>query len=532
MTTTTATAAIKKLGSFASGSASRLQNAWELIAKVLTFSPADERVLPKRNLSVAIEKGGISVAYGSRIFSRNVISGAKEYSFAEGKYPQPEEVASSAALSMNEFGISGTEVTLSIPKSWSIIKTAEFPSSVKENLAAAIGYEMDRLTPFTAEEAYFDFKVLRETAEKITVLLMAARLETIRPYISALQDGGLNVTALSVNLAGMCALCRHAEKNSDSIFLNVEEGGFEGALSVNGSLRASFSQSFTDEDDNGKAERIIAEVRAVAAASNGRRNLPVLASLHDNCIVLKEPLRSGLGMPFKVLAETDMKLGLGTAKRIPYSSVGSVLHSLWSKSDGFNLLKKGQVAKQKTPILLTLILAAGIVAATGFYMMQPLKLEEKKLAEIERQLGPRKQEVKKVEALKKELEALENDMATIRQFKESRPLSLNIVKELTAVIPKTAWLSRVRVTETGVEIEGHTGASATELLPKLEASKLFRKAEFGSPTFRDAKTAQERFNIKMEIEGSKKLEDMVKKEEAPGKSGAKSSAQGVKDEKK
>jgi hypothetical protein len=61
----------------------------------------------------------------------------------------------------------------------------------------------------------------------------------------------------------------------------------------------------------------------------------------------------------------------------------------------------------------------------------------------------------------------------------------------------------VRVTETTVEIEGYA-SSATELLPKLEASKLFRKSEFASPTFRDARMNADRFVIKMEIKGVKK----------------------------
>jgi hypothetical protein len=40
----------------------------------------------------------------------------------------------------------------------------------------------------------------------------------------------------------------------------------------------------------------------------------------------------------------------------------------------------------------------------------------------------------------------------------------------------------------------------------------FRKAEFASPTFRDARMNADRFNIKMEIEGIEK-EEMEKKGE-------------------
>jgi hypothetical protein len=39
------------------------------------------------------------------------------------------------------------------------------------------------------------------------------------------------------------------------------------------------------------------------------------------------------------------------------------------------------------------------------------------------------------------------------------------------------------------------------LVPKLEASPFFKKVEFASPTYRDPKLNQDRFQIKMEIEG-------------------------------
>ena len=77
---------------------------------------------------------------------------------------------------------------------------------------------------------------------------------------------------------------------------------------------------------------------------------------------------------------------------------------------------------------------------------------------------------------------------------------LDLLREMTRVLPKNAWLSRVRFTESTVEIEGYA-ASATDIVPKLEASGYFKKVEFSSPTFRDVRLNADRFLIKMEIEG-------------------------------
>ena len=119
----------------------------------------------------------------------------------------------------------------------------------------------------------------------------------------------------------------------------------------------------------------------------------------------------------------------------------------------------------------------------------------------------KKEEAKKVEGLRKEAESISAEIALINNFKNDRIMTLNILRELTSILPKNAWLSRARLTSTSVDIEGYAG-TATGLLPKLEASKYFRKVEFASPTVRDAKMNTERFNIKMEREDTNKGEQI------------------------
>jgi len=83
------------------------------------------------------------------------------------------------------------------------------------------------------------------------------------------------------------------------------------------------------------------------------------------------------------------------------------------------------------------------------------------------------------------------------------------------VLPSTVWLTRTRITGETVEIEGYA-STATEILPKLEQSKMFRKVEFTSPTIRDVRMNADRFVLKMELEGFEKKgsgEDKNEKEE-------------------
>jgi general secretion pathway protein L len=125
-------------------------------------------------------------------------------------------------------------------------------------------------------------------------------------------------------------------------------------------------------------------------------------------------------------------------------------------------------------------------------------MEQKRIEEIDRRIGLLKPELKKVEALKKEEQTIAADIKTIDNFKKQSTLSIEVLKEMTSILPAKTWLTRMRITENTVEIEGYA-ASATEIVPKLENSKYFQKVEFASPTFRDPRQNNERFVIKMEL---------------------------------
>lgn len=507
--------AIRKLTSLAAGSGHRLRRMGRSLLRAVTFSVADDLIFPQKNLSVSIEKGGLSIAYGTRFLSGITVKKTKEVTFGDDRYPHPDEAAASVTLAVNEFGAPRSNVTLSIPKAWTIIKTAEFPATVKENLADVVSYELDRLTPFTAEDAFFDFRLLSEDKGKITVLIVAAKADTIRSYITRFTENGFTVGRIAVTLLGFGTLCRRMKNGSNTIFIKINAGEYEGAWFSQGSIPRIFSGSFGSDELNTRVSAVASEVKSVLDdAKAGGRSPGITILMKENDPALAELLKIRIAAPLTFLgqAETGLKFQGEATKRTPFAAVGALADSLQVKEQGPNLLTKGVYKKQKPPMALTVVLALAVVAALAMYLVAPLRFEEKRLAEITRQISSKRDEVKKVEGLKKEVDAINAEIESIKSFKESKPLDLNILKELTTVLPKNTWLTRVRITETGVDIEGYA-ASATELLPKLEASPYFRKVEFASPTFRDARMNSDRFVVKMEIEGIKKTEQGAKKTE-------------------
>jgi Tfp pilus assembly protein PilN len=286
--------------------------------------------------------------------------------------------------------------------------------------------------------------------------------------------------------------------------MEIDKNEYEGALFLDGSINGILTGSFLSEDEKSKVETLSGEIvsllDAVKAQGRSPRIVFLLKGLNPS---FQEQLKLHLNQPVKILNGTNMKLRpSGPQKGIPYAATGGVLESLWPKAKGLDLLKKGRYEKQKTPFSLTTILVLAILVMWSLYMVAPLRIEKKRLEEIDHQISLRKEDVKKVEALKKEIETVDTEVSTIDDFKGNRPMVLDVIKELTTILPQTTWLTRVRITETTVDIEGYA-SSATGLIPKLEASKYFKKAEFASPTFRDARQNADRFIIKMEIEGTK-----------------------------
>ena len=167
---------------------------------------------------------------------------------------------------------------------------------------------------------------------------------------------------------------------------------------------------------------------------------------------------------------------------------------------GINLLARGVHLRPKPPLALTVLLGAALIAAGLFWLVSPLQTEEQRIAMIDREIASRKDEVKKIEMLKKEIDGLGKEIAAINAFRTSRPLTLDLLKELTRVLPANVWLSRMRLTDSAIEIEGYAD-SAADTLPRLESSPHFQKVEFASPTTRDARLKADRFIVKMEVEG-------------------------------
>ena len=88
--------------------------------------------------------------------------------------------------------LSGSEIrnlVLRVPSDWVLTKRLRLPSAAKENLREVVGYEMDRHTPFSAHQVYYDVKTVRtvDDGRQMEVDIAVLPRERVKEWIAAVR---------------------------------------------------------------------------------------------------------------------------------------------------------------------------------------------------------------------------------------------------------------------------------------------------------------------------------------------------------
>jgi general secretion pathway protein L len=81
-----------------------------------------------------------------------------------------------------------------------LARRVTMPAATEENLRQVLAFEMDRLTPFKADEVYFDYRVLSRDAAAAQILLQVAvaRRGVVDARVEALRSLGVSVQGVAI----------------------------------------------------------------------------------------------------------------------------------------------------------------------------------------------------------------------------------------------------------------------------------------------------------------------------------------------
>ncbi|WP_058553854.1 PilN domain-containing protein [Thiohalocapsa sp. ML1] len=83
------------------------------------------------------------------------------------------------------------ETWLELPAAQVLLRHTTLPTQVKDNLLPVLGYEIDRLTPFSAPEVYYDARVVGSLARgtKLDIELAVCRRAAAADWLERLREG-------------------------------------------------------------------------------------------------------------------------------------------------------------------------------------------------------------------------------------------------------------------------------------------------------------------------------------------------------
>jgi len=414
----------------------------------------------------------------------------------------------STFISKNE--VSKDRVSISIPREKTLVRFLRLPIATKENLRKVLEYETPKLTPFDKEDFWFDFQVLKEETDWLYLVAVFVKKEELSPYLGLLKKMGIQPISIQIPAVSALNLFLYHEgekENEISVLLDVNDPFFEMNVLEGKEWKDNFHLPLPAQE---KEEQILhAFKRREGKDSSLSRAMFFVYGLDATEKALPS-FQETEGMR-GVASPPVQKIEVGADESLPdyiYPSIGLPLTGLTDTRFKLNLLppemrrKVRDYGKPVFMVLLCLALILGLIWGGGVYSRYQSDLEN-----LRSEVKKRKPEVEAVEKIQKQRTELALEMTEFERISRGAVSGVQILKELTLVLPPSVWIWHYKFAGREVEISGFAD-SASELISLLDKSPLFEKVEFLAPVTKErerrigAQKERERFKIKMKLEGT------------------------------
>jgi type IV pilus assembly protein PilM len=134
-------------------------------------------------------------SYAMVPLARDVIS--------EGTIRKPAAVTDAVRECVRKAGITSTAAVLSVSGRDSIVKRVPLPKVTPKELADAILLEAEHHIPFAIDDVFLDYQVVGETANSMSVVLVATKKLKVLEYVAAVEDAGLEAAVVDLDAFAM-----------------------------------------------------------------------------------------------------------------------------------------------------------------------------------------------------------------------------------------------------------------------------------------------------------------------------------------
>jgi Tfp pilus assembly protein PilN len=400
------------------------------------------------------------------------------------------------------------KVSIGIPREKVVARFIRLPVATKENLRRVMEYEIPKYTPFEKEETYFDYQILKEEKDWLHLFAVFVKKEEVDAYLSLLKKVGIQPISIQIpSTAALNLFFYHKtlEQDEIAVLLDVTEPFFEMNLIEGGDWRESFHLPLPPEE---RESKIIGTFRRSGLKSDSFSKSTFFLYGLDAAEKMLPSLRESdqiRGISIAPLNRIEAETGASRPDKI-FSSIGLPLKGLAKTRFDLNLLpfelrkKVREIGKPLFIALASLALVLSLAWGIGVFIRYRNELNE-----INAEIKKRRPAVEAVEKLQKQKDVLRKEISELEKIKSGETSKIEILKELTQLLPSTVWIWNFKYTGREIEISGFA-ESASDLIPLLDKSTLFEKVEFLAPVTKERERREgvdkekERFKIRARLE--------------------------------
>ena len=358
---------------------------------------------------------------------------------------------------------------LGLPLKYFTLVNFSLPQAARENLDEAVRYSLMRHVPYDLDQARVNFQA-NEKGDFFDISAVIIPRDTLKPFLESVQS--LNITFYNV----FPSIIYWSRIMGDGIYVSHGPGYGEAVVCQNDRIVLQTWAASTEED-------------AYFLDETGR----LLGNISDPppALYLWESAgkQENIADKLKIRPEEIKTIGFG-------SHAGHTSAPETAGGYEINLLPSSVLRQKK---LAKYIVYAGIV----FFVLSLFVLPISKLAGQKRHLTKVESRLDRVSANADELNRIREESRQIMdsielmaEMKKSYPSTINILRELTEVVPETAWVISLNYSNRKVTIQGDAD-SATAVIEGIENSPMFQEVRFSSPVTKAG--PRDRFTLEAEV---------------------------------
>ncbi len=404
--------------------------------------------------------------------------------------------------------INHENIVVGIPRRDVILRYLDLPKEVEDNLKQVIQYQVQSFEPTEAEKLYYDYVRLDTgpAAKKLQVLLVMMRKSILDAHLQIMHELGIRptmVTAGPAALANMFLGTQSNGKGKTFVLVDLKPGSLELVL-LRGQALVYAHEAVKQEDTSWKQlllteletavgkvrldpeETIESIVMAGESSESARQDIQEEvpgSEMMGSRLRFEMPVRNRA-----VLQEAATALGLaysGITRRLPMR---------------LNLLPyEHRVHQKRWAYIPTIILGLCIILALAGLGLRQIIQQRILLRKLDEESLALKPAVSRVQATRTQVEGLEKQIVFLEDLLGRRDMNLEILRELTGMLPADTYLKFYRNMDCTLTIQGDS-SSPPDLIPKLEQSTFLRDVTQTGAVFKNIQTGKDTFTFSAKCE--------------------------------